>query len=102
MMKETLVKMASVANALDEAGYYEDADTITEIMKTAKKKIDTNYSSGIVDRLYDSFNSTARRLEGPTARRELRDAGIEPRKLARHLDELNEKMDQIRGMLMGS
>jgi len=98
-MKDLLVKMASVADSLDEAGYYKEADTITEIMKRAKKKIDTSYVDKAIGRMEDTFNSIANRLEGPTASRSLSEAGVSRRQLASYLVEMENTLGKIRSMV---
>jgi hypothetical protein len=104
-MSDVLVKMAELADRLDEYGCFVQADKITDIMKVAKKKMDGNssgadneYLASAAERFQSVFDSFARRVEGPTARKQMVDAGIHGRKVAVILDKIDDSIKELSGI----
>jgi len=95
---DVLVKMAELANRLDEMGHTKYADDITRIMITAKKKMTSegdDYLGGATERFKSSFEGFARRMEGPTARGRMKEKGVKERKVSVILDRMEQAIDEL-------
>lgn len=95
---DVLVKMAELADKLDEMGQTKYADEITGIMVTAKKKMKGDSSDYLGDasgRFQSTFDSFARKIEGPTARGKMREKGVKERKVSVILDRIEEAISEL-------